>query len=218
MGFIVPATAWTWNSWVTVFLTIVAWLLALGAPETFGRQILRNRAHREGRPHHLPPPQSGVTLAEMASHTVINPLKMLVTEPIVVLIALYLGLSFAVVFQWFITVPATLMMVYNFSLQRAGLAFLAAVGGALLAAFTSTTLELTMGVRMLSRTTHAVMAPVERRMFPAMVGSFGVFAALFWIGFTASPTVSFYSPIFGTALYVWGNMSILVSPLALHPC
>ena len=91
---------------------------------------------------------------------------------------------------------------------------MAAVGGALLAAATSVALEQTMGVRMLGKNTHAAMAPIERRMFPAMVGSLSVVASLFWIGFTAKPDVSYLSPIFGTALYVWGNMSVLVSLVA----
>ena len=199
-----------WLSWTT--LIIAGFALAFGAfmPETYGRQILRSRAKRAGRPHNLSEALSGVTPAQMALHTVVNPLRMLVTEPIVLLAALYLGLNFAVVFQWFITVPAVLNMVYGFGPSRAGLAFLAAVGGALLGALTSVGLEQAMGVRMLSKESHHRMAPIERRMFPAMVGSLGVFASLFWIGFTARPDVSFYSPIFGTALYVWGNFSVLV--------
>ena len=209
-GFLFQNRGVPWLSWATLYLAAAALLFGAFMPETYGRQILRTRAKRAGRPHNLPAALSGVTLAQMARHTVVNPLKMLVAEPIVMLSALYLGLNFAVVFQWFITVPAVLSMVYGFSPIRTGLAFIAAVGGALLAAFTSVMLEQTMGVRMLSKESHHQMAPIERRMFPAMVGSLGVFASLFWIGFTASPNVSFYSPIFGTALYVWGNFSVLV--------
>ena len=201
---------WQWLNWVTLFFAAATWLFGFGMPETYSREILRKRARRQSRPHNLPAALSGVTLAEMAKHTVINPLRMLTYEPIVIGSSLYLGLNFAIVFQWFITVPVALNMAYDFAVQRAGLAFFAAVGGAILGAFTSTILEQAMGVRMLPKMGHNDVAPIERRLLTAMVGSFGVFASLFWIGFTAKPTVSFYSPIFGTALYVWGNFSVIV--------
>ena len=173
-------------------------------PETYARQILRTRIKYGCSKDPLSKALSGETFAEMATVTILHPLQMLVSEPLVIMISLYLGLNFAVVFQWFITVPAVLNMVYGFSVQRAGLAFISAIGGVLLAAVTSTILD-QASVRGQS------MPTIEKRLFPAMIGSLGIVASLFWIGFTASPTVSYLSPIFGTALYVWGNASVLVS-------
>ena len=210
-GFVTTSKGWQWLQWVTLMFAAVTLVFTAGMPETYSRQILRTRARRQARQPNLPVALSGVTPAQMATHTIINPLKMFFTEPIVMMSTLYLGLNFAVIFQWFITVPAVLNMVYNFNVERAGLAFIAAIGGALLGAFMSITLEHAMGVRMFPKQSPGDVAPIERRMFPAMAGSLLVFASLFWIGFTASPTVSFYSPIFGTAFYVWGNFMVLVS-------
>ena len=120
------------------------------------------------------------------------------------MITLYLGLNFAVVFQWFITVPAVLNMVYGFNVQTAGLAFIGAIGGVGLAAGMSTVID-QLSVR------GSDMPVIERRLFPAMFGAVAIVVSLFWIGFTASPKYSFYSPIFGTAVYVWGNAMVLVS-------
>lgn len=201
---------WQWLQWVTLMIALAACLLAIGTPETYGREILRARARRNGTNLKLARAESGETLGEMFKITVIDPLVMLVSEPIVIFTSLYLGLNFAVVFQFFLTVPAVLEMVYGFSVQRAGLAFIAAIGGVILAAFTSILLE-RLAEPKVSTGGMTVMPSIEKRLFPAMVGSFGIFASLFWIGFTASPMVSYYSPIFGTALYVWGNASVLVS-------
>ena len=58
------------------------------------------------------------------------------------------------------------------------------------------------------------MVPIEYRLLPAMAGSLFVLGSLFWIAWTAKPAFAFYSPIFGTLLYVWGNMSVLVSAIS----
>jgi MFS transporter, DHA1 family, multidrug resistance protein len=210
-GFVFASTNWRWTQYVTLMIALAAFLLGVGLPETYNRTILRRRAARLG----LPPPkllcaQSGVTLADMARVTLFTPLRMLVTEPIVALLSVYLAFNFAVLFQWFIAVPAVLHLVYKFSVQQAGLAFIAAILGSLLAAVTSILLD-KLTVSRMSKKNPNGMIPIEYRLFPAMIGGFGMTASLFWIGWTAKPEISFASPVVGTVLYVWGSMSTLVS-------
>ena len=180
-------------------------------PETYGRAILRTRNRWTNNKVKLPAAQSGVTIAEMAKITFFTPLRMLVTEPIVVCTSLYLGLNFAVVFQWFITVPVVLSSVYNFSIQRVGLAMIGAIGGVLGAMVTSIICDRLANSK--SGMPRGMPSPrlLEKRLYPAMIGSFLIVGSLFWIGFTASPRITFLSPIFGTAIYVWGNALVLVS-------
>lgn len=180
-------------------------------PETYNRSLLRRRAARLS----LPPPkllsaQSGVTLNDMTHVTFITPLKMLFTEPIVAILSVYLAFNFAVLFQWFISVPAVLHLVYNFSVQQAGLAFIAAFLGSFLAAVTAVVIDQLTTAQMLKK--HGDdRIPLEYRLFPAMVGGFIMTASLFWIGWTAKPAISFASPIVGTVFYTWGSMLALVS-------
>jgi len=137
--------------------------------------------------------------------TVVNPLKQLVLEPIVVMISFTLALNWAVTFQWFITVPVVLQTVYGFTPQRAGLAFLSAVGGASLAAVFTIIIE-----QWIYKTCVTASIPIEKRLIPAMYGGCMITASLFWIGWTADPNVNYLSPIFGTALFIWGGLSVLV--------
>ncbi|TKA35294.1 hypothetical protein B0A49_13884 [Cryomyces minteri] len=192
-------------------IAFAAMLFGIGMPETYQREILRRKAKRQG----LPPSQqslaaSGVTITEMFEITVLTPLKMLVTDPVVVLVSLYLGFNFAVIFQWFVTVPTVLGAVYGFSLQQAGLAFIAAIVGSILAALMSILIEqiITRGHRKQHRNT---VVAIEYRLIPAMIGGIFITASLFWIGWTASPKVNWRSPVLGTMVYVWGNLSVLVS-------
>lgn len=146
----------------------------------------------------------------MAQVTFLTPFKMFFTEPIVTSISLYVAYNFAVLFQWFIAVPAVLHLVYNFTVQQAGLAFIAAIVGSILAAATSILLDKITYLRLSKNSTDG-MVSIEHRLFPAMIGGLFMTASLFWVGWTAKPTVSFASPILGTMLYVWGSMCALVS-------
>ena len=210
-GFVFAWTNWRWTQYVTLMVALAAFLLGVGMPETYNRSLLRRRAASLGlAPPNLLSAQSGVTLEHMTRVTFLTPLKMLFTEPIVALLSLYLAFNFAVLFQWFIAVPAVLHLVYNFTVQQAGLAFIAAILGSILAAVTSILLDKLTYSR-LSKKHHNGMVPIEYRLLPAMIGGFVMTASLFWIGWTAKPEISFASPIVGTVFYVWGSMLTLVS-------
>lgn len=223
-------------------IALAAYILGIGVPETYPREILRTRARRGGFKINLAKAESGVTISEMARTTLFTPLAMAVTEPVVILVTFYLSLNFAVLFQWvsqpspifgvdvagagyptwgvvcslltrnlqFIAVPAVLNLVYGFTLHQAGLAFIAAIVGALASTLTSSLIE-SFTNRRNACTSVATMAPIEYRLVPAMVGSLGMVASLFWIGFSATPTINHMVPIVGTGVYVWSSMSILTA-------
>lgn len=81
-------------------IAFAAFLLGVGVPETYPREIVRTRARRGGYKIDLAKAESGVTLAEMAGTTLFTPLAMAVSDPVVVMITIYLALNFAVLFQW----------------------------------------------------------------------------------------------------------------------
>lgn len=213
-GFIVALSGgWRWTQWMTLILTLGAYLLALGMPETYPREIQRQRAKRLQVPVNLEPALSGVTLRDMAFVTVVQPLVMIVSEPIVIALSLYVGFIFATIFQFFIAVPAVLNLTYNFTVAQAGVAFTAAIGGVVVAAITSTVCDRITRPHVSART-HDGKVPEEYRMLPAMIGGIGVTASFFWIGWTASPKINSLVPIFGTALYIWGAASVLTASIS----
>ena len=192
-------------------LALAAYLFGIGMPETYPRHVLRLRAKRGG----LPPPKllpagNGTSLQAMFKITVLTPLQMLFVEPVVVLVWLYLGFNFAVIFAFFIAVPAVLQEVYSFSIQQVGLAFIAAIAGSILASTTSIILDRLTAPSAIKRS-HTGMVAIEYRLYPAMLGGVAITASLFWIGWTASPTIMWPSPVIGTLVYVWGNQSVLAS-------
>jgi len=195
-----------WLSYVALIFCAFTFVLLVYMPETYAREILRQKNKKcPGLP--LAPALSGVTIRQMATHTLFNPVKMFFFEPLVIMCTLYLGLNFALVFQWFITVPFVLSNVYGYSGTSVGLAFLSAIIGSIIAAVLSLVLDVVP-----KRDAHG-MAKIETRMFPAMLGSVLIVVALFWVGWSADPSTRAIVPIVGTGVFVCGNMMILVSPI-----
>ena len=196
----------------------LAFVFGIGMPETYAREIIRTRAKRNGRPHNLPKAESGVTFLEMAKVTVVDPLVMIVSEPIVILSSILLGANFGFLFQWFITVPFALQATYNFSIQRVGLAFTAALAGTALALATAILFDQIF--HHMCRPSPSSMKPakmierLENRLWPAMVGVLLMVAALFWVANTATPSINYAVPIIGTAVYVWGSMLVVIGIVA----
>lgn len=190
-------------------VALAALLLGLGAPETYARRIMARQARRAGREPSLPPAPTGVTLAEMATHTLLNPLIMLFTEPLVAMITLYLALNFGVLFSWFISVPFVLANVYGFSSYQGGRAFATALAGTAVGALLALAID-QVSTRVVLRSPGRA-GSIEHRLVSAMVGACLVVASIFWIGWTASPAVSYYSPIAGNGVYVVGSGMTLVS-------
>lgn len=209
-GYLVAYGGWRWSQWIVLILAFGVYLFGIAQPDTYAREILRRRAKRTGTPINLAPAQSGVTLRDMAFVTIIQPIKMAVTEPIVMALTLWVGFIFGLTFQWFITVPAVLTMTYNFTLQQDGLAFTSAIAGVALAAVTTFIIDVVIR-SIMSAKTHEGRVSLEFRMVPGMLGGLLMTASFFWIGWSAKPTVHFLVPIFGTMVFVWGAALSLVS-------
>lgn len=215
-GFVFAAKGWRWTQWITLMLALAAYLLGIGMPETYPREIMRQRSKRTGIAQNMPKAPSGVSLREQLQVTLFTPVSMLFVEPIVIIATIYLGFNFAVIFSLFIVVPAVLSATYSFSIGQVGLAFIAAIVGSILSALTSIIIDRLTYPKQLAKCQDGSPVDVEYRLYPAMIGGFGITISLFWIGWTASPTIGFASPILGTLLYVWGNQSVLVSQYPLE--
>lgn len=181
-GYVVTAFGWRWTQYLSCMVIAVVLLYGIGISETYQREIPRRRARRAGKAFHQEPAQSGVTSTQMLRTTVLQPILMLFTEPIVALVSAMLIFNFAVVFQWFITVPAVLSSVYGFGLQDIGIAFTTAIVGASLGAACNIVIEQISTGRLLKKQGMSMTQILEYRLVPAMIGQFLVTISLFWIG------------------------------------
>ncbi|KAK1061963.1 hypothetical protein LTR74_010627 [Friedmanniomyces endolithicus] len=221
-GYLIKATDnWRWTQYFNVILIAVVFIFGLGQSETYQREIPRRHAHKHNKSRKefcetQDPALSGVTIGQMLEITVLDAFLGPFTDPIVALSTLFLLFNFAVVFQWFISVPAALgtppPMGPGYTIDRIGLAIgLTGMIGATCAALMSITIE-QVSLRMFKKKSETpVSLPIEHRLIPAMIGQFFITTALFWIGATVSPKFSPLVPIVGTAVYIFGNVSIIIS-------
>lgn len=146
--------------------------------ETYKPTLLARRRKALAIPSPPSPfPSTGAKIKFLFTVTLLRPLHMLFTEPIVGFLSLYIAFNFGVLFTFFAAFPYIFSSVYGFSTEQSGLVFLAIGVGCVLAIPTVLLSDRFLYLKHY-RLSHAngkngVVAP-EHRLYPAMVGSFGL--------------------------------------------
>ncbi|KAF1983308.1 putative bicyclomycin resistance protein [Aulographum hederae CBS 113979] len=213
-GFAAQYESWRWTQWCILFAGLPVFIFSAGMQETYKKIILQNRAKKLNIP---PPPKVGPTglaaIKFLITVTLLRPLHMLFSEPIVAFLSLYTGFTFAVLFTFFAAFPIVFSGVYGFTPSQTGLTFLAVGLGVCIASTTAIIWDRTLYQkqhRKVIAAGGAFVAP-EYRLYAAMFGSFGVPIGLFWFAWTARSDIHFMVPIVAMIPFAWGNLSIFIS-------
>lgn len=199
---------WRWLMWVLLLIAGPIGLVALPSRETSKKIILARRARQRGVPG-PPRPPPAAALKMLFVITLVRPLKMLVSEPIVMSWALYHSFVFGVLFAFFESYPYVFTKVYGFSSGEVGLAFLGIFIGTLLAVLTFGIIDKTVYQK--KKVFYApAKPPPEERLYTSMLGAFGIPVALFWFGWTARPDVHFLAPIAAGIPFGWGVVTLFL--------
>ncbi|TAQ83895.1 hypothetical protein B7494_g7775 [Chlorociboria aeruginascens] len=214
-AFVTVRKDWRWTQWTIIFFAIFAFTTILFGSETYKKTILLRRAKKLGLPAPPSPfPTPAAKMKFLLTVTLIRPLHMLVVEPIVGFLSLYIAFNFSVLFSFFAAFPYVFESVYGFNREQSGLVFLAIGVGCLLAVVTVLLCDhfLYQPQYRLSQSEgrNGVVVP-EHRLYPAMLGSFGLPISLFWFAWTAKSSVHWASPVVAAVPFAWGNLSIFVS-------
>ncbi len=194
---------------------VVAFIIVLPMQETYKKIILTKRAKKLGIPGPPKPQMTGAQYIKfLLTVTLFRPVHMLITEPIVLFLSLYNSFTFSVLVAFFAAYPFTFEGVYGFTISQYGLAFLGILVGVLLAVVTAIIIDRQIYYKKYYRKAQSEgkgnVAP-ERRLYAAMLGSFGITIGLFWFGWTARPSIHWISPILAGIPFAWGNLSIFIS-------
>lgn len=183
--------------------------IVLFARETFHSVLKRRHAKRLGLDLHPSSPFSS-KIRLFVTIALLRPILMLLTEPIVAFICLYVACEFATLFSFFAAIPLIFESVYGFSLEDSGLAFLAIVVSCLLGALIVLLCDVFLYRRQATKyPSHKI--PPEYRLYPALLGSVGLPIGLFWFGWTSRIEISWASPIAAIMLFAWENLCVFVS-------
>jgi MFS family permease len=189
--------------WVQGFLGIFSGVLTvmgfLVYSETYSPVLLRRRAKKltkvTGRVY-IPKSDKGKDLSIATQFKVAlgRPWKLLVYEPIVLLLSLYVAVVYAILYSFFSAFPIVFQQVRGWSPGIGGLAFLGILVGMLFAIAYVALYVNPLYSRVVDK--HGgVMAPPEARLPPGLVGAPLLVVGLAGFAATDSPTIFWFVPI-----------------------
>ncbi|EGX95522.1 MFS transporter, putative [Cordyceps militaris CM01] len=149
---------------------------------------------------------SNLTTKQMLLRAIVRPLKLLIFSPIVLLISLYTGLMFGIIFLLFTTFPSVFHGVYGFDQGISGLAYL----GLGIGMFSGLVLFSVLSDKLLGQKQGGAVAAPEQRLI--LMKWFGPITPLgcFMYGWSAYYHTHWIVPIIGTAIIGLGSLFVVI--------
>ncbi|KAK5768491.1 GTPase-activating protein [Elasticomyces elasticus] len=213
---------WQWPiytlMWLGAFCFVV---LFFCLPETSASNILFRRAQRlrriTGNDKLISKPEidaQQMTGREIVNMVLIHPFTLSFTEPMILLLNLYIALIYGLLYLWFEAFPIVFIEIHGFTLGQSGLAFLGILIGVLVV------------IPPFFWYLHKYVEPAfdeygelqpEKRLPPCFVGAFCIPICLFWFGWSARPDVHWIMPILGSAWFSIGSFFLFIAILNYLP-
>lgn len=214
-GFVGETVGWRWVMGVIAIFTGVLWIAgALIVPETYSPVILQRRAKKLSKmtgKHYisiLEKKQGKTTPAAAFKKSMTRPWILLFTEPIVLLISIYMAIIYGTLYMLFGAFPIVFQQGRGWSPGIGGLAFL----GVLVGMFGGVAYSIWDNKRYLRiEDEHDGDAPPEARLPPGMVGAVALPIGLFWFAWTNYPSIHWIVCIIGTAPFGFGMVLVFLS-------
>jgi DHA1 family multidrug resistance protein-like MFS transporter len=219
-GFVVQPKGWAWTIWVLMMISGFALVvLFFFLPETSSTNILYRRAVRLRKltgNHRLrcEPEIEAVNMTpkDVAMIALVRSFTLNFQEPIVLLLNLYIALVYGILYIWFESFPVVFAGIYNFDLGEVGLAFIGILVGAIITIPPFFAYLYYIQERQFN---EAGDIKPEKRLVPAMVGSFFIPICLFWFGWSSRKSISWIMPIIGSSFFSFGTFLLFVSGIVL---
>ncbi|KAI9669964.1 MAG: hypothetical protein M1831_007000 [Alyxoria varia] len=208
-GFITTSyLGWRWTEYITAIMAFTSFTLSLFfQPETYPPVILVDKARELRRRTknwgiHAKQEEIEVDLIELLQKNVSRPLRILFTEPIVLLISIYMAFIYGILYLFLTAYALVFQGVYGMSPGVGGLPYFGMVIGELIA-FTAVVIMNPGYVKKLEANSNV---PVPEWRLPlVLVGSVSFAVGLFWFAWTGYngsvhwivPTVSGLATGFG---------------------
>ena len=214
-GFVGETVGWRWVEGVMAIFTGLLWIAgSLYIPETYPPVLLKKRAaalsKQTGKKYiSILEKQRGRTTAARAFKTAIaRPWALLFTEPIVMLISIYMAILYGTLYLLFGAFPIVFQEHRGWSQGIGGLAFIGVAVGM--------TFGVVYSIFDNKRYTnvekkHNGEAPPEARLPPAMVGAVALPIGMFWFAWTNSPNIQWIVCIIATAPFGFGMVLVFLS-------
>ncbi|KAN0090075.1 MFS general substrate transporter [Hyaloscypha variabilis] len=215
-GFSVQAMNWRWAQWEMLWLSAPIFLLMfISLPETSAANILLRRAQRLRKlqsntnlKSQSEIDQANMSLSEVTYNALLIPWQINALDPAVAFSTFYTALLYMIYYSFFESFPLVYVTMYNFNLGESSLPFLSI----LVALGIFLPLYLLHFYLTVEKpfTTKGFGAP-ERRLIPALYGTYLIPAGLFIFAFTSRESIHWIVPTIGAGLSVGGTYVVFQS-------
>ncbi|KAL4251643.1 MFS transporter superfamily protein [Abortiporus biennis] len=220
---------WRFTFWVMMMCSAVITFHGFFlAPETYAPALLRKRARKlrkaSGNQVHYVSKfdlTRSKSFADKMRTNLTRPFLFLVTEPIVLLMSLYIAITYAILYAFFAAFPIVFQQHRGFSTGEGGLAFLG-VGIGILFGTSLAPVNNILYWRAMDRS-ETGRAPPEARLYMPMMGAFLLPIGLFWFAWTSQPSVHWIVPIIagipigtGTAQVMQGLVQYIMDAYSIY--
>ncbi|KAI0255604.1 major facilitator superfamily domain-containing protein [Lactifluus subvellereus] len=203
---VVSLQGWRWTIWELLWLSAATFVLLLFFyPETSASNILYRRASRLRKATGNSSIRSASEIAiaamsprDLAVDVLVRPITLNFQEPIVLVLNIYIGLIYALLYIWFESFPVVFIGIYHWREQLLGLSFLGIFVGALIVM--PPFFAYLYYVQEPKYNDKGELKP-EERMPVAILGAFLIPICLFWFGWTSRASVHWIVPIIGSSLF-----------------
>ncbi|KAI2616724.1 major facilitator superfamily domain-containing protein [Hypoxylon sp. NC1633] len=217
-GFVAGAKGWRWTLWV---LTIAsgAWSLLMLATmsETYHPILLRRKvaAMRKatGNGNLRSKFDLDLDTAALVRRNLIRPFKLLASSPVVVILSLYIAVTYGYLYLMFTTITPIFQETYHFSTSIVGLAFLGLGVGSVLGIVVYGAASAYFVKNHTDTGDEGSLQP-EYRLVPLPLGAIFLPAGLFLYGWTAQYGVHWIVPIIGMGVTGTGSIVIFMGILS----
>lgn len=210
-GFAAEHKGWKWTQWVTLMFCGAILPFIVLCPETYKPAILKARAKKRGIKL-IQPKIDAAYFKTVVRVNLIRPVEMLLVEPIVFATSVYTAFVFAVLFGFFEAYPIIFRGVYRMDVGVSGLTFIGVgiglVGGVVLyiliphKRFFPLQPDGRRGRR--DENGNMIWDAPETRLVVAQFASVFLPIALFWLGWSARPSVHWICPTFAGVPFGFG--------------
>ncbi|KAL5095320.1 hypothetical protein Trisim1_000096 [Trichoderma cf. simile WF8] len=214
-GYLVPAKGWRWTIWIITWIcTLVLAAMFCLFPETSAANILYKRAKRlrKATGDSRLRSQSEIDAAHYTTrdHLIVlsRAFTLTFSEPIVLLMNLYAGLLYGILFIWFESFPLVFGDIYGFNQGEQGLVFLSIF---IFALISLALFLLWIRTSLVPKVNKPGFTP-EMVLPPTFLGCLALPICLFWFGWTSRASIHWIVPTIGSGLFSIGVVT-LFNPL-----
>ncbi|KJA27247.1 hypothetical protein HYPSUDRAFT_198515 [Hypholoma sublateritium FD-334 SS-4] len=218
-GFVVedPRLGWHFTFWLMFIFSALTFITGYFlTPETYAPVLLRWRAERlfkaSGEQVHFVSvhyQNQSKSHGQVLRNNFSRPFVFLVTEPIVLFLAIYISIVYGTLFSLFSGFPIVFENHRHFTTGQGGLAFLG-IGLGIILGISSQSIQDRLYWKSMDAS-ETGRAPPEARLHMAIIGAILVPIGLWWFAWTSSPTVPWIVPILAGVPFGVGVAQIMQS-------